>query len=284
MRCIQLLLEECVYPVRDIRWSVRWIICNRPYQEYDLGLGSKAWGPGVPMSSAPQQVNGCVCSAERANLPFFCSVLFRLSVVLFRLSVVSGSHGPICWWRQSLLSLLLQMVTSSWDSQVDTAEMMLYQQSGHLGWRPLGLTGLISLLSKGTLRSLLQHHNLKASILWCSALFMAQLSHLYMTTGKVIALTIWTFVHKVISLLFSTLSSPYPGASLVAQTVKNLPAIWKTQVWFLGKEDPLKKGMATHSSILAWRIPQTEEPDRLQSMGSQRDGQDWVTNTFTFFF
>ena len=47
--------------------------------------------------------------------------------------------------------------------------------------------------------------------------------------------------------------------SLVAQTVKNLPAMWETQVWYLGQEDPLEKGMATYSSILAWRIPWTEE-------------------------
>ena len=59
---------------------------------------------------------------------------------------------------------------------------------------------------QGTLRSLLQHHNLKASILRHSAFFMVQLSHLYMTTGKAIALTIQTFVGKVISLLFNTLS------------------------------------------------------------------------------
>ena len=71
-------------------------------------------------------------------------------------------------------------------------------------------------------------------------------------------------------------------ASLVAQMVKNLPAIRETQVWSLGWEDPLEKGMATHSSILAWRIPRTEEPGRLQSMGSQRVGHDWETNTFTF--
>ena len=56
-----------------------------------------------------------------------------------------------------------------------------------------------------THKSLLQHHNLKASILWCSAFFMVQLSHLYMTTGKTIALTMWTFVGKVKSLLFSSL-------------------------------------------------------------------------------
>ena len=51
--------------------------------------------------------------------------------------------------------------------------------------------------------------------------------------------------------------------------VKNLPAMWETQVQSLGGEDHLEKGMATHSSILAWRIPWTEEPGKLQSMGSQ---------------
>ena len=55
----------------------------------------------------------------------------------------------------------------------------------------------------------------------------------------------------------------------MAQKVKNLPAMQETWVRFLGLEDPLKKGMATHFSILAWRIPRAEEPGRLQSMGSQ---------------
>ena len=59
---------------------------------------------------------------------------------------------------------------------------------------------------QGTFKSLLQYHSSKASILWCSALFMVQLSHLYMTTGKTIALTVRTFVSKVLSLLFNTLS------------------------------------------------------------------------------
>ena len=58
-------------------------------------------------------------------------------------------------------------------------------------------------------------------------------------------------------------------ASLIAQLVKNLPAVQETLVQFLGREDPLEKEMATHSSILAWRIPWTEEPGRLLSMGSQ---------------
>ena len=63
-------------------------------------------------------------------------------------------------------------------------------------------------------------------------------------------------------------------ASLVAQMVKNLPAMQETQVQSLGQEDPLEKGIATHSNILAWRVPWTEQPGRLQSIGSQRVGHD----------
>jgi len=92
---------------------------------------------------------------------------------------------------------------------------------------------------QGTLKSLLQHHSSKASILWCSAFFMVQLSHPYMTTGKIIALTRQTFVNKVMSLLL---------------------------ICCLGWS--LEKAMATHSSTLAWQIPWTEEPGRLQSMRS----------------
>ena len=60
-------------------------------------------------------------------------------------------------------------------------------------------------------------------------------------------------------------------ASLIAQSVKNLPAMQETQVRFLGWEDPQEKEMATHSSILAWEIPWTEKPGELQSMGSQKE-------------
>ena len=63
-------------------------------------------------------------------------------------------------------------------------------------------------------------------------------------------------------------------ASLVAQSVENLPAVQETQVQSLGWEDPLEKEMATHFSILAWKILWTEEPGGLQSLGSQRVGHD----------
>ena len=66
----------------------------------------------------------------------------------------------------------------------------------------------------------------------------------------------------------------YSWAFLVAQTVKNPPAMQETQVQFLGQEDPLEKGQATHSSIPAWRIPWIEEPGGLQSTGSQRVRHD----------
>ena len=71
----------------------------------------------------------------------------------------------------------------------------------------------------------------------------------------------------------------YLPTGTVAQEVKNPPAMWEAWVGSLGWEDPLEKGMATQSSILAWRIPWREEPGGLQSMGSQRVGHNWTTFT-----
>ena len=71
-------------------------------------------------------------------------------------------------------------------------------------------------------------------------------------------------------------------SSLMAQTVKHLPATWENQVWLLGREDPLEKETATHSSTPTWKIPWMEEPGRLQSMGSQRVGHDRVTSLSLF--
>ena len=71
------------------------------------------------------------------------------------------------------------------------------------------------------------------------------------------------------------------GSSLVAQVVKNLLARQETRVLSLGGEGPLKKEMATHSSVLVWRSPWTEDPGGLQSMGSQRVGHNRATNTGT---
>ena len=95
------------------------------------------------------------------------------------------------------------------------------------------------LVVQGTLNSLLQHHSSKTSILRCSAFLMIQLSHLYMTPGKTMALARWTFIGKVMSLLL---------------------------ICCLGLSS--EKAMAPHSSTFAWKIPWTDEPGRLQSMGS----------------
>ena len=70
--------------------------------------------------------------------------------------------------------------------------------------------------------------------------------------------------------------------TMVAQTVKNLPAMKETWVWSLGWEGPLEKGMTIHSSIIAWRILWTEDPSGLQFMGLQRVRLDWVTKAITF--
>ncbi|XDA82357.1 hypothetical protein R6Z07F_012274 [Ovis aries] len=88
---------------------------------------------------------------------------------------------------------------------------------------------------QGTLKSLLQHYSLRVSIFQRSAFFIVQLSHPYMTTGKTTALTRWTSVGNVMSLLFNMLSR-----------------------------------LATHFSVLAWRIPGMAEPGELPSMGSHR--------------
>ena len=129
------------------------------------------------------------------------------------------------------------------------------------------------LIVQGTLKSLLQHHSSKASILRGSAFFIVQLSHPYVTTGKNIALTKWTFVGKVMSLLFNMLSRlvmGFPGGSEVKASASNAGDPGS----ITGFSDPLEKEMATHSSTLAWRIPWREEPGRLQSTGLQRVGQN----------
>ena len=91
-------------------------------------------------------------------------------------------------------------------------------------------------------------------------------------------------------MLFCVWGLIFPGFKLESflplvsalQRVKSLPAMQEIWVWSLGREDPLEKEMATHSSILAWKIPRMEEPGRLQSMGSQRVRHDWATS-FSLF-
>ena len=127
----------------------------------------------------------------------------------------------------------------------------------HPGLISFRMDGLDLLAVQGSLKSLLQLHSSKASILLCSAFFIVQLSHPYMTTGKTIALTRWTFVGKVMSLLFNMLSTSFPDSSVDPGLVRSHG-----------------EGNGNHSSTLAWKIPWMEEPGRLQFMGLQRVGHD----------
>ena len=117
----------------------------------------------------------------------------------------SSSADPFSFCLQSFPASesfpVSQLFTSCGQSIGASTSASVFPMNIQSGF-PLGLTGLIFFLSK----SLLQHHNLKTSILWHSAFFMIQLSNPYTTTGKTMALTKWTFVGKVMPLLFNILS------------------------------------------------------------------------------
>ena len=112
--------------------------------------------------------------------------------------------------------------------------------------------------------------------LWCSSCFTFLLSLIkllcHVHCKNLFTLVILAAFSPLNVLCCFTSDSACIVASLVAQTVENLPIMLETWVQSLGWKDPLEKGKATHSSIFAWRIPWTEEPGELQSMGSQRVG------------
>ena len=127
-------------------------------------------------------------SMMSSNHLIHCSPFLLLSSIFPSIRVFSNeSSVPIRWLKY-------------WSFRISPSNEYPGLISFRMDWFDL-------LAAQGTLKSLLQHHRSKASILWCSAFLMFQLSHLYMTTGKAIALTIWAFASKVISLLFNMLSS-----------------------------------------------------------------------------
>ena len=105
----------------------------------------------------------------------------------------------------------------------------IHPSNEYLGLIPFRIDWLDLLSVQGTLKSLLQGHSSKASIFWCSAFFTVQLSHPYMTTGKTIALTIWIFVNKVMSLLFNILSgfviAFLPGSKRLLMSWLQMPSV-----------------------------------------------------------
>ena len=127
----------------------------------------------------------------------------------------------------------------------------------HPGLISFRMDQLDLLAVQGTLKSLPQHHSSKASILQHSAFFIVQLSHPIMTPGKTMALTRWTFVDKIMSVLFNKCLS------------------WSlSDLTFTFHFHALEKEMASYSSVLAWSIPGTGEPGGLRSMGTHRVRHD----------
>ena len=125
-----------------------------------------------------------------SNQPILCCSLFLLPSIFPSIRVFSNGSAVRLRWP------------NYWSSSFSISPSNEY--SGLISFR---IDWLNPLAIQGTLKSLIQHHSLKAPVLCCSAFFMVQLSHTYMTTGKTIALTRQTFVGKVMSQLFNTLSS-----------------------------------------------------------------------------
>ena len=122
---------------------------------------------------------------------------------------ISSSVGPFSSCIQSFPasgSFQVHQLFSSGGQSIGVSASASVLPVNIQDWSPLGIDWLDLLAVQGTLKSLLQHHSSKASTLRCSAFFIVQLSHLYMTTEKTITLTRWTFVDKVMSLLFNMLS------------------------------------------------------------------------------
>ena len=178
-------LLSTIYKNKTIISSVQLLNCVWLFATHGLQhtrLPCPSLSPGVYSSSCP--------------LSKWCHPIISSSVIPF-----SSCPQSFPAWGSFPMNWLLTSGGQSIGASPSASVLPMNIQ----GWSPLGLTGLISLLSKG-LKSLLQHQSSKASVLWSSAFFMAQLSQLYMTTGKTIALAIQSFVYKVMSLLFNMLS------------------------------------------------------------------------------
>ena len=141
-----------------------------------------------------------------------CTISWSLLKLMSIESVISSNHLILCHPFLLLPSIFPSIRVSSNESPICIRwpkywNFSISPSNDYSGLIFFRIDWFDLLAVQGTLKSLLQHHSSKASILWSSAFFMVQLSHPYMTTGKTIALTLWTFVDKVMSLLFNTLSS-----------------------------------------------------------------------------
>ena len=161
----------------------------------------------------------------------WCHPTILSSVVPFSPTFNPSQHQSLFQWVSSL-----HLVTKYW-----SFSFSISPSNEYLGLISFRMDCLDFLAIQGTLKSLLQHHSSKVSVLWCSAFFIVQLSYPYMTTGKTIALTRWSFVGKVMSLLFNTLSR------LVIAFLprsKHLLISWLQSVSAVILEPPSKKNLS----------------------------------------
>ena len=173
-----------------------------------------------------------VCQASLSFI-IFQSLLKLMSVE----SVMPSSHPILCHPCLLLPSVLPSIRVFSTESALHirwpkywSFSFSISPSSDYSGLLSIRIDWFYLLAVQGTLKSFLQHHSLKTSILQCSAFFMVQLLHPYMTAGKTIALTVWTFVSKVMSLLFNTLSRfvtaiPPRGKRLLILWLQSLSAL-----------------------------------------------------------
>ena len=207
-----------------LTWWKRWWSSQG---SLSYGRLSHWWGlhPYDLIASKTRHPGDCCCSVSQSCLTFVtlwtaavqALLSFTISQSLLKLMsvelVMPPNHLILCLPLLLLPSIFPSIRAFSnepalpWGDQSSRASASASVLPVNIwGWFPLGLMGLISLLSKGLSRVLLQHHSSKSSVLQCSAFSIVQLSHPYMTTGKTIALTRWTFAGQVMSLIFNMLS------------------------------------------------------------------------------
>ena len=225
--------SPCCFPCWKTRHNVLFTLKTRETSLFYSFLYknlAKRTSQGLRAHSDRQFLLHLMCSPQFSSVtqscptpcdPMDCSTLASLSIAnsqsLLKLmsieSVRPSNHLILCRPLLLLSSIFpsLRVVSSEsvlcirWPKDW-SFNFSISPSNEHSGLISFRMDWLDLLAVKGTLKSLLQHHSSKASILWCSAFFIVQLSHPYMTTGKTIALTSWTFVGKVISLLFNMLS------------------------------------------------------------------------------
>ena len=213
--------------------SVQWLSSVESYSLRPHGLQHAR----LPCPSPTPRVYTNSCPLSR-----WCHPTISSSVVPF-----SSLHKS---FPASMSFQMSQLFTSSGQSIHVSASMSVLPMNIQLISFRMHWLDLLAV--QGTLKSLLQHHSSKASILRCSAFFIVQLSPLNIADHYIVPVTY---------------IMDFPGGSMV----KNLPAMQETWVQSLGQEDTLKKEMATHSRILAWEIPRTDKPGGLPSMGWQKN-------------